>query len=380
MQKILFYFIILFLSQITFAQITLSPNTKISVLTCGTGDELYSLFGHTGLRVQDPNNQLDIVYNFGMFDFSTPNFYTKFIKGDLLYFGTTESFGNFMDQYQYFGRSVVEQELNIESSTKQKIFDDLNQILQSDKKYYEYKFIEENCTTKVWHVLNQHLPVKLTKVGKDFSSYRKVINDKLGNRFFEKLGINLIFGSKTDVAAAQIFLPEELQESLDQQVKLIATNSLLPRLNKDYFSVWNHWWIWLVIVAFFSFVKLRTVSTIWFWMQGLLGLFLLFVGWYSHHYEVSNNYNPLVVNPILIGISLIWQSRNKIMIYSVISYFILSLVFVFLHFQKDHFWIMCTFLISNWWILYWKMIENYNYPNILKNTSIFNKISSHKKL
>ena len=380
MQKILFYFIILFLSQITFAQITLSPNTKISVLTCGTGDELYSLFGHTGLRVQDPNNQLDIVYNFGMFDFSTPNFYTKFIKGDLLYFGTTESFGNFMYQYQYFGRSVVEQELNIESSTKQKIFDDLNQILQSDKKYYEYKFIDENCTTKVWQVLNQQLPVKITKVGENFPSYREVINDKLGNRFFEKLGINLMFGSKTDVAAAQIFLPEELQESLDQQVKLKATNSLLPRLNKDYFSVWNHWWIWLVIVAFFSFVKLRTVSTIWFWMQGLLGLFLLFVGWYSHHYEVSNNYNPLVVNPILIGISLIWQSRNKIMFYSVISYFILSLVFVFLHFQKDHFWIMCTFLISNWWILYRKMIENYNYHNILKNTSIFNKISSHKKL
>jgi hypothetical protein len=373
MQKILFYFIILFLSQITFAQITLSPNTKISVLTCGTGDELYSLFGHTGLRIQDPNNQLDIVYNFGMFDFSTPNFYTKFIKGDLLYFGTTESFGNFMYQYQYFGRSVVEQELNIESTTKQKIFDDLNQILQSEKKYYEYKFIDENCTTKVWQVLNQHLPVKLTKVGKDFPSYREVINDKLGNRFFEKLGINLMFGSKTDVAATQIFLPEELQESLQQQASLKATNSLLLRLNKDYFSIWNHWWIWLVIVAFFSFVKLRTVSTIWFWMQGLLGIFLLFVGWYSHHHEVSNNYNPLVVNPILIGISLLWLSKNKMVLYAVVSYFILSLVFVILHFQKDHFWIMCTFLLSNWWILYRKLIENYNYHLMLKNISIFNK-------
>lgn len=352
MQKILYYFFAFFTSQITFAQITLSPNTKISVLTCGTGNELYSLFGHTGLRIQDPKNQLDIVYNFGMFDFSTPNFYTKFIKGDLLYFGTTESFGNFMYQYQYFGRSVVEQELNLENSIKQKIFDDVNQILQSDKKYYEYKFIDENCTTKVWQVLNQHLPKKLTKVGTDFPSYRKVINDKLGNRFFEKLGINLMFGSKTDVPSAQIFLPEELQESLDQQTNLKATNNLLPRLNNDYFSYWNHWWIWLIIVAFFSFTPWKTIPRSWLWMQGLLGIFLLFVGWYSHHHEVSNNYNPLVVNPILIGISLLWNSKRKLATYAVMSYFVMTLVFVVLYFQKDHFWIMCTFLLSNWWLLY----------------------------
>lgn len=355
--------------QFCFAQITLSPNAKISVLTCGTGNELYSLFGHTGLRIQDAANQIDIVYNFGMFDFSTPNFYTKFVKGDLLYYGTTESFGNFMHQYQYFGRSVVEQELNIEDATKQKIFDDLNQILQSDKKYYEYKFIDENCTTKVWQVLNQHLPEKLTKAGNDFPSYRKVINDKLGNRFFEKLGINLMFGSKTDVASAQIFLPEELQESLDQQANLKATNSLLPRLNKDYFSVWNHWWVWLAIVAFFSFVKLRTVSSIWFWSQGLLGIFLLFVGFYSHHHEVSNNYNPLVVNPILIGISLLWLSKNKMVLYAVVSYFILSLVFVILHFQKDHFWIMCTFLLSNLWILYRQFFRNSDLLSFVKQNS-----------
>ena len=51
---------------------TLSDKAEISVLTCSPGKELYSLFGHTAIRVHDPEQDLDVVFNYGTFDFDTP--------------------------------------------------------------------------------------------------------------------------------------------------------------------------------------------------------------------------------------------------------------------------------------------------------------------
>src|SRR6478736_8425500 len=94
-------------------QNTLSKDATISILTCDSGNELYSLFGHTGIRVSDPVNSIDIVYNYGAFDFSTPNFYLKFTKGDLQYFITTSTYDEFVAEYRYFQRGVYEQKLNL---------------------------------------------------------------------------------------------------------------------------------------------------------------------------------------------------------------------------------------------------------------------------
>jgi hypothetical protein len=72
--------------------ISLSEQAKVSILTCGTGPESYAMYGHTGIRIQDKVIGLDVVYNYGAFDFSTPNFIGRFVKGDLQYFITNESF------------------------------------------------------------------------------------------------------------------------------------------------------------------------------------------------------------------------------------------------------------------------------------------------
>ena len=86
MRKKINCYLFLFLSWISFSQnIPYSDNTIISVLTCGPGDELYSKFGHSAFRIQDFNKHYDVVYNYGVFDFTKPNFYTNFAKGKLYY-------------------------------------------------------------------------------------------------------------------------------------------------------------------------------------------------------------------------------------------------------------------------------------------------------
>lgn len=77
MKKIIFLFIISSLISIKGIGLTLSPETEVSILTCAPGNELYSLFGHTAIRINDPRHQIDRVYNYGTFDFSTPHFYLK---------------------------------------------------------------------------------------------------------------------------------------------------------------------------------------------------------------------------------------------------------------------------------------------------------------
>ena len=106
----------------------MSKNAHISVLTCGTGNESYSLFGHTAIRVSDIDNNLDVVYNYGAFDFDTPNFVMKFTKGDLNYFIVNNRYVDFINQYNYEKRDVYEQELNIPLALKQKLFDNLVSI------------------------------------------------------------------------------------------------------------------------------------------------------------------------------------------------------------------------------------------------------------
>ena len=63
------------------AQIIFSDSTEISLLTCDMGADSYERFGHTGVRINDLKSGQDIVFHWGVYDFSEPYFVLKFIKG-----------------------------------------------------------------------------------------------------------------------------------------------------------------------------------------------------------------------------------------------------------------------------------------------------------
>ena len=90
----------------------LSESSSVSLLTCGSGYDLYSIFGHTSIRVSDPKNNMDVVFNYGTFQFSD-DFYVQFVMGKLNYQLSVESFDNFRSGYQYEKRWVIEQVLNL---------------------------------------------------------------------------------------------------------------------------------------------------------------------------------------------------------------------------------------------------------------------------
>ena len=200
-----------------------SCSLRISLLTCAPGEELYSTFGHTALRVQDPSQGIDQVYNYGTFEFG-PDFYTKFIRGKLLYFLSVEEFGDFMYQYEAQSRSVQEQVLRLDCFEKQKLRSALQVNALEENKYYRYDFLFDNCTTRAGDMVakNTEPAVNFLDIldGRD-PSFRDLIHEYLdaGGQHWSKLGIDLLLGAKLDRKASNreaMFLPDYLLKGFDR--------------------------------------------------------------------------------------------------------------------------------------------------------------------
>jgi len=347
--------VILYTNNLIGQILPLSENTEVSVITCGTGSEIYSLFGHTAIRIRDTDNQIDEVYNYGTFDFSTPNFYLKFVKGDLQYLETSCTFEEFFQEYLYEKRSVAEQVLNISTSQKQALFDYLNASLQSEERFYTYKFIDKNCTTMVINTINKILGKEvIVKNTKEDKTYRDILFPYFEGHFFEQLGTSIIFGTKVDLKGEELFLPAELQES----IKTISYNNKpLCKENKKIlvfekeevpFSWWNNYYAFSLLFGFVLIANKNAIYKTYFIALGMLGLFFLFVGFYSLHKELANNYNILLFNPILFLVVYfqIKNNRNWILYSSILSILCL-LIFVFILFDKAYLGIVLPLIITS---------------------------------
>jgi len=338
-------FILTSLSQKTSAQqLPLSDSATVSLLTCGPGNELYSVFGHTAIRVYDPLRGLDIVYNYGTFDFDTPNFYLKFVKGDLQYFVSASSYQDFVYTYQYYNRDVFEQTLNLSAEQKQQIATGLFNTLTSNDRFYTYKYFDRNCTTMVADVLNKHIPGKISMKNKDAGkTYRKIVIEYLDNAFYENLGISLIFGFKTDRDMERLFLPQQLLEGVSNtttQIGPLATpavtvykSTAVPQT-----SLWNNYYTYalaclLLMAASVNKIVLRSLLALF----GLLGVFFCTVGFYSFHIEISQNYNALLINPLFL-VLLYFIFSNKVNAAKTTAYICLAcnVIYVAFMFTKPH--------------------------------------------
>jgi len=342
-------FALLFLSVLptnkTFAQPALSNNAFVSLLTCGPGNELYSVFGHTALRVSDPATGIDVVYNYGTFDFDAPNFYMKFVKGDLQYFVSASTYNDFIYTYKYYNRDVYEQVLNLTPEQEQKIFSELNDVLQSDRKFYTYKFIGRNCTTMAGDVIELGSGTKISNKNRDTGkTYRRIIYENLENHFYENLGISLIFGARTDIEMKELFLPVHLMEGVADTNSSgnplakpsVTVNKAFERSTPG--SWWNNIYLFagfMIVAAVFS--NRRVVYVTFLVIAGLIGFFFSVVGFFSFHEEITMNYNILLLNPLyLLLLAFMLMKNAKATLWTIYTCLGLLVVYLVIMLNKPH--------------------------------------------
>lgn len=193
----------------------LSEESKIYLLTCTPGTEVWSKYGHTGIRVYDPVHAMDIVFNYGIFSLMEKDFYFKFIQGETYYQLGIESYSHFVAFYSQIGRKTYWQELNLTAEQKQRVWDALLVNYRPENRYYLYNFVFDNCATRPYYLLKNALQDTIVSSYQGYlgQPFRSTISHYTGFHSWVDAGINLIFGRDADQGMTneeRLFLPEEL--------------------------------------------------------------------------------------------------------------------------------------------------------------------------
>ena len=314
--------------QVTIGQLQLSEESSISLLTCSPGPELHAAFGHSALRVKDHYQGIDVVFNYGTFNFEAPNFYLKFLKGELDYFLSTSSFIQFANYYQYYGRGVIEQKLNLNSTQKQELLDALNEALLPENRFYRYEFLENNCATKIPEIISSAtgLEIICTDQINEKTTYRKLINEYLDQHSWNRFGITLILGSALDrliTNTQKLFLPDYLYKKmgsarLGEELLIENEKNLVVRYfkskNNSFFTSPHFVAILFLIFSFFriwpkaSSPILDKLEHLLFGVLSITGIFLVFMMFGTEHLATKNNFNILWINPLAI-LGVVYNNR-----------------------------------------------------------------------
>lgn len=290
----------------------------------GPGQELYDKFGHSAFRIKDSLAGVDVVFNYGVFNFDTPNFYLKFARGKLDYELGTSYFHDTYHAYASENRWIKEQVLNLNKEEKQAVSDFLWTNALPENKYYKYDFFFDNCATKIRDVLQLALGDKLEYHEEHIDtvySFRELIRKNLNTNSWGSLGIDIALGAVVDRQAKPIeyqFLPEYVYEGAahatiqhgNQKEPLIKTEKTLfennPVKEKGNFLI-SPLMIFSFIALAILFITYRDsknkTRTRWLdgmilFLTGIVGV-LLFLLWFAtDHTATANNYNLLWAFPL----------------------------------------------------------------------------------
>jgi len=311
---------------------------RISLITCSGGSELYSTFGHSALRVIDSSKNQDIVFNFGLFDFNTPNFYLKFMQGKLNYMLGVQYTQDFIEAYKFDKRGVVEQVLNLTEEQEIIIVDRLLYLYQPQFRNYLYSFLFKNCTTELRDLIYDGLNLDKVplekKIGK---THRELIDLYVGNMKWTKLGINLLLGSSLDrdiTVYESMFLPDNLFDVLgkaeNKDGKIVNETIVLNDVKRDpsegktpllLSPVFLFTLLLTLVVASLFVSKLVILDKLLLGVVSVFGIVLPVIVIITDHVELLNNYNLLWCNPVylIVLLSLIYKWRKVCIVSSFIA-------------------------------------------------------------
>lgn len=298
-------------------------SVEISLLTCRPRQNVYSLYGHTAIRIQDKQNHLDMAVNYGMFSFDKPFFILRFVFGLTDYSMDIEDFEAFRIYYATRGAGVKQQTLNLTKEEKRDIIDAIIKNYEPQNRVYRYNYFYDNCTTRARDILldNINSTIRYQTRNKNSESYREMIHDYNEQQRWARFGNDLLLGIKADFPTnheQQQFLPDNLRKDFDNAVvidkngqkRALVSNSswvVLPGTQAEWsgfpLSPTTCAIIFFVIVVAVSIYERCKIKMFWgmdiflMLLTGLCGLILLAMV-FSQHPTVRVNLQILLLNPI----------------------------------------------------------------------------------
>ncbi len=300
---------------------------RLSLLTCGPGEEIYSLFGHTAIRYEDQSRGVDVVFNYGLFSFDTPNFILRFTLGETDYQLGVTDYRRFIASYWMEERDVWQQTLNLTSEEKRKLIGLLEENYKPENRVYRYNFFYDNCATRprdqveraVKGRLHYADDMKSTNTG---SSFRDIVHQYCEGHPWARFGIDMCLGSEADrpinrrqmmfapFYVKDFFASATLSDSTGVRPLVASTEQVLAipadarKKEAAYPSPFQVALGLLLVVGIATWIGVRKGNSLWgidlvlFFAAGVAGCFWTILAFFSQHPAVGSNYVLFVFHPL----------------------------------------------------------------------------------
>lgn len=298
-------------------------SVRFSLLTCSPGEEIYELFGHTAVRYRNITTGEDLVINYGIFDFDTPNFILRFVRGETDYMMGITPFRYFINSYAMRGSSVLEQQLDLTTGEANKLDSLFRVNYLPSNRIYRYNYFYDNCTTRARDRIEEALADSLFYSAiEEGTTYRQWVKRCTEGHPWADFGINLCLGAEADKSLnnrQQMFLPMNLQQAFSQAVVLRDSVSRNLVFNEAYLldpcaennpqdgleiTPMQTAWTLFLVVLLLSLLEWHRRSVWWgidlllFSLQGVAGCLIAFLFFCSVHPTVGSNYLLIILNPL----------------------------------------------------------------------------------
>jgi hypothetical protein len=295
---------------------------QISLLTCDPGDELYSAFGHSAIRVFDKSSGQDFVFNYGTFDFNVPFFYVKFTQRTLDYMLSMTTYDRFLVEYNHNQRGVREQVLDLSEEQTNNMVEFLKVNYLPANRFYRYDFFYDNCATRIRDAMEEVLGNQLDwneDLLAEQKTFRNLIDEYVIRLAWADFGIDLALGSVIDVKAKERekqFLPDYMEAAFGRAMivgdgptrPLVKENNLImefpERSSKlDVVNPYVIWWLFailMMVITYIGFKRKRLFKGFdiaFFSILGLLGVLIVLLWFFTFHSQTKYNWNILWAFP-----------------------------------------------------------------------------------
>jgi len=304
-----------------------SDSLRVSLLTCGPGQEVYNLFGHSAIRVKNEATGVDYVFNYGIFSFNTPNFVLRFCLGQTDYQLGVQYYDDFVWNYQMQGRFVHEQVLNLTEQEKLQLVAALEENYLPENRIYRYNYFYDNCATRPRDMVERAIngEVRYTEdmdAPQKALTYRGLVHEYTTKQPWSRFGIDLLLGSEADKPIsrrASMFVPFYLEEYFHtaQKADLQGRNSGLIAEELEITAQDESDWasptpltpmrvflLLFILVAALTAWGIKQGRSLWgldllvFAIAGIAGCIIAFMVLFSEHPAVSPNYLLLLLHPL----------------------------------------------------------------------------------
>jgi hypothetical protein len=391
MKQLLILFAMILPVSLLHAQAGLSDEARVSLLTCSPSEEaVFTVYGHTAIRVYDAAASLDLVFNYGIFDFSQSNFIYRFTKGETDYKLGITRFENFLAEYAMRGSGITEQLLNLTAEEKNTLWDALRINALPQNVTYRYNFFYDNCATRPAHILEQSINGQVIYHHEpEHKTFRQLINHCMRNKPWLIFGCQLALGSPADREATlreEFFLPQLLGKAFSQATIQSPGTDERPLVSETHTLLQAHPAGWeqtkitplaasLILLALLLMITLAEwrqkqhytlVDCILFTLAGLGGTVLFFLASVSEHPATWPNWSLLWLHPLHLAgaaLSAIKAAGKAASYYHFINFATLTLLLAGWHFIPQHLHIafipliLCLWMRSGWYVAHRSILK-----------------------